>query len=161
MSLLRLEIGGLSLSLGIPGVSPFSETSFPRERIDGPTLNYSIRGNSVEEGTAYEPKHIWQLDVILDESSLETLNTMYDYFLLTKPRPEVVIHDYVKKVREPGPRTRGLADGASSSALPNPIGWIAYYGKFQGRFTKDPKIAEEGAFYKVSFQIQETGKTEP
>lgn len=152
---LNLVCGSLSLSL-----TRFTPGKLPRTRIDGPSGEYSLAGNSVETGVFYEPKHIYEFKTYLLPSEVETLEVIYDYWLLTKPRPSLIVQDYISPVRE-ATQTRHLAASATLNGLSAPIGWLEYYAQFAVMFLGRPEFNFEGRYRETSVRFQELDKVAP
>lgn len=145
-----LASGSLSLT-----ITRFSNASYPRERIDGPTLSYSAYGSPVREGTWFEPKHIWNIEARLNATERLMLDRLYAYWLLSDPKPAIILSDQTRQFTEPSPRTRALASGATETIAD---GMTSYFAQFQVEFGQEPKYSQDGAFVVASLQLMETVK---
>ncbi len=152
---LKLVCGTVELT-----IVQFAETKFPRNRINGPGLEYADSGNPVQSGTFYEPKHQWEFTAELDAEDTNTLQRLYDYWLLTKPRPVVYIHDYTKPISEAS-QTRALADSATLVTLTNPSGAKEYYAKFKAQWINEPNRVKDGRYRQIACLLQELDKAAP
>lgn len=148
-----LNSGAFSLTL-----NRFSSNSYPRERVETPSLSYSAYGSPIREGVWYEPKFTWNIEVRLTSNERLTLDRLYAYWLLTDPKPTITLSDYCYLLSEPAPRTRALAAGATE--LPD-SGMTSYHAQFYVEFGAEPKYSQDGAFVNASLQLMETVKTTP
>lgn len=154
---ITLSLTPFTLSLGHPELTPWQSGQAIRERIDPPSLSYSAYGSPLEEGTAYEPRFMWDLKVRLMEADLTTLESIHALWLAT--RPILQLDDLTRPLREPAPRTRALAPAASETTV---NGVVSYYARFSAFFTSDLRIeAPEGLYFPVAFRLKELEKTTP
>lgn len=157
MATIILTSGAFALTFGASGAR-FTNASFPREKVGGPSLSYSSYGSPIREGTFYEPKHIWNLEALLDANNLLILDRLYSAWLLSRPVPNIVLTDLTRRISEPSPRTRSLASGTVESASG---AIVSYFANFNAEFSQEPKYSKEGKFVRAQVQLMETVKTAP
>lgn len=153
----KLTVGSLSFTLP---KGRFTGRALPRDRIDGPGLEYSIAGNPVQTGVFYEPKSIWEMEFLATPAEEDQLLLLYNYWLLTKPHPQVILHDYTETVQEPT-QARALATDSTIATLVTPSGWKEYYAQFSVHFLAKPKRTKEGQYRTISLRLQELKKIAP
>lgn len=153
---ITITVGTLALS--IPRMANPKE---PRARIDGPGLEYSLNGNPINTGTFYEPKHLYEFEFRCRPSEKLTVERQYSAWLYSpKPRPLVLVDDYIKPMQE-STRTRKLAAGTSAVSIANPSGWLEYYAQFSVKYLAEPTYSRDGAFWLIGMRLQELEKVAP
>lgn len=153
---ITLISGPIGLTLGVPVLSPFSSKRLPRERIDTPTLSYTAYGTPKREGGWFEPKHIWEFEVNLRESTdVLKLEQIYARQLLVKPTPQIVLLDQTRLFSEPSPRTRAkIPDTVEIAAH----GVVSYFAQFLAEFAEEPKFSQDGKYTIAAIRLQETAR---
>lgn len=152
---ITLSIGTMTLTLGVPSVTPWSESSYPRERIDGPQFSRSAFGSVIQEGTFYTPPHSWSLGFRCRTADRQKIKRMYDYWL--ENGGYVRIDDEVEPVNETT-RTRALVPSTTETTVD---GMVEYYSRFDAYFVAEPKFSQDGAWITVSCQFTEGTKVAP
>jgi len=159
---LSIAFGALSLTLGNRFNSPFSETNYPRQRIEVPSFSRSLAGSVVAQSASYEAPHTWSVGVRLRLADADKLKRMYSLWLLTRPFQYLILNDFIDPIYEPGPalgnRTRGLATAAIATL---DASGLKYLASFNVLFVDTPEFAKNGAWVRCQFQLIEGIKTTP
>jgi hypothetical protein len=159
---LILTRGSLSLTLGNPFLSPFTEGNFPRTRIDVPAFTRSFAGAVVADAVPYESPHTWGVGCKLRHSDAATLRRIYSLWLNTRPFGYITLDDNTERIYEAGAlagdRTRALAAGASVAI---DASGLSYFARFNVLFVDPPEFAQDGAWVRCQFQLLEGAKTTP
>jgi hypothetical protein len=156
MSGLTLVYGGVTVNL-----RQFSETNWPRRRIDTPTQERTAFGTPVERGTAFEPPHLWQVSAAVSDrretaasfSDLDNLEGIYNRWQIIGG--DIILHDYSRDFSEPSPRTRPLATGGAAVTVGAMVRYPAQFRvRFQGELTLN-RQSSTGLTVLVGFQLIE------
>lgn len=155
-STLTLSLGTLSLTLGVPGQTPFADGNYPREQINGPSFTRSVAGAIAQEGSFFEPPHTWSINAYLLPTDAEILDKMYALFVGQKPFQWLTVADKIRLFNEVGSaRTRPLAPDAMATVAD---GLVSYYAQFNAYFVDAPKFVREGKRVRVACQLMEAEK---
>jgi len=153
--LVLLSIGSLSVE-----IKRFTDFAYPRLKADPlPSLQYSIAGNSIGEGSLFEAKHVWSIKCLLLPEEAKKLSAIYFEFDLQRrslQKAYVRVADKSLEFQERSPRTRPLITGEVENDLGN--GYISYYAEFNSWFVSAPVFTERGVFVETSFSLQEADK---
>ncbi len=153
---LTIVVGSLSLS-----IPRFAGNREPRTRIDGPGLEYSLNGNPINTGIFYEPKHLYEFEFRGLTAEKRIIERQYAFWLRSpKPRPLIVIHDYVKPIVE-NSQTRALASGATLNSIAAPSGWVEYFARFSVQYLAEPTYTKDGGYWLIGLRLQELEKIAP
>lgn len=159
---LTLTFGALSLTLGNRYSSPFSESNYPRQRIEVPSFSRSLAGSVIGEALSYEAPHTWTVGALLKRADADKLKRMYSLWLLTRPLQYLSLDDKIDPIYELGAstaaRTRGLATGATATL---DASGLVYFSRFNVMFVDAPEFAKNGAWIACQFQLLEGAKTTP
>lgn len=153
------------LTLRIAGLSVFLEqlTRFdlPRIRANIGQITHTSSGTPVEDGSFYEPRHIWEFQGLVTPEQQMLLSMIFsesDHRRRNQiANTQVFVDDETQVYTERFPRTRKLVPGASVINQPSvdPT-HVAYYARFQARFTKEPQFTWMGIYYECRFSMLET-----
>ena len=159
MSGLTLVYAGITVSL-----TRFSDSTWPRRRIETPELSRTAWGTPNERGTAYEAPHLWQVSAKVSDvranpsafSQADNLEAIYNRWQLTGG--DIILHDYTRDYSEPSPRTRALATGGTVVTV---AGTVRYPAQFRVRFQGEMGLTRQtstGASVLATFQMLESTK---
>jgi hypothetical protein len=146
---LTITLGSISLEVGTI-TTPFQSSQFPRLRPESPTIEYSANGTPASTGVNYE-KHFWRVDVGLAPAQQETLQDIYALWR-SDPSTNLTVIDTTKRYREPTPRTRAIAPGATEDVSD---GLTRYFAQFYAGFEAEPTFEQDGAIARASFVLKE------
>ncbi|MBE9178592.1 hypothetical protein IQ268_08475 [Oculatella sp. LEGE 06141] len=156
MSLI-LQIANLSVSLDV-----FASKEYPRIRADIGKVSYTAAGTPVGSGTFYEPKHLWDINVLLEDRELHLLKLIYaehDFRRRSLQDANVTIIDTTQYYEERLPRTRAIAPGTEQLDLPEPNPThCLYYAQFKAWFSQEPRFDHQRAYWGARFTLVETDK---
>ncbi len=153
---LTIVVGTLSLS-----IPRFASNKEPRTRINGPGLEYSLSGTPIDTGPFFKPPHLYEFDFRATSAEKDTIERQYAFWLESaKPRPLIVIHDYIKPVIEAS-QTRRLATGATLNSIASPSGWVKYFAQFSVKYLAEPTYNKDGGYWLISMRLQELEKIAP
>jgi len=159
---LALTFNTISLTLGNRFTSPFSETNYPRQRIEVPTFSRSFAGSVIAESIPYESPHTWTVGARFKQIDADRLKQIYSLWLLTRPFQYLILDDFIDFIYEPGvsliSRTRALAAGQIATL--DGAG-LKYKARFNALFVDPPEFAKDGAWITCQFQLIEGIKTTP
>lgn len=142
---LRLILGSYDLT-----IASFTNLQYPRILPKFVETTESQSGTVVLSGSSYEPKHRWQVECILSETNLNTLDAMHQYGY--KNDLELVIHDYTQEITEIT-QTRNTAISATVS---NDGTQDRYYARFRALFDSDITKTKRGSKVVCAFGMRET-----
>lgn len=147
----------------------FSDSTWPRRRIETPEISRTAWGTPNERGTSYEPPHLWQVSALVsdvratvaDFSVADQLEAMYNRWQVTGG--DIVLHDYTRDISE-AVQTRALATGGTVRTLgTSPNQTVRYPAQFNVRFSGELTLERRtstGSELLATFQLVETTKRE-
>ena len=158
---ITLSIDSFSVTLG--------NYSAPFENYDRVTaalgdVEYSLFGTPVEDGSLYEPKHVWTISAFIDTQRWRLLQAIYqrsERYRRTQAQYRITIDDFVRNfVEDSATRTRTLAPGGT---LISDSGCLEYPARFGVRML-EPKAEETHSLkyrYLAKFVLKELDKITP
>ena len=157
MRTLKLSIDTLTVELGNGYDSSF--TSYEKTIAETGSVEYSLYGTALEEGSLYEPKYVWTIGVYLSLTQWQNLQVIYqrcERKRRTQASYNIVLEDFISPyVEDVTSRTRALATGASVTTIGSVA--ISYPAQFNVRLF-EPKAIEgnnRNFKYLVTFVLKE------
>lgn len=149
---LKLSIASLSVTF-----DKFTNTEYPRIKVNPATVEYSSFGTPALGGTYYESKHLWSFTAFCDRiqrNQIEAIAFESDYRRRNLLDADILLEDTTAKFIERAPQTRthvgaiDLIDG----------GYLAYDAVFKVAFSDVPKFTQQGRLDILSLTLAETIK---
>lgn len=134
---IALSINGLSLTL-----NKFTGTDNIRSSFQPPsTIEFSAYGTPAIGGVVIEPKQIWSLGSVVNQTERDTLEAILAEFQLLRRNLgnyDVLIGDRTSRIVERLPRSRAIVPGTTERIIGNTH--TAYFAQFKAVFTEIPKF---------------------
>lgn len=149
---LKLSIASLSVTF-----DKFTNTEYPRIKVNPVTVEYSAHGTVALGGPLYESKYLWSFQAFCDFSQrnlIEAIANEFDYRRRNLMDADIMLEDTTAKFIERAPQTRthvgaiDLIDG----------GYLAYDAVFKVAITDVPKFTQQGRLDILSLTLAETIK---
>lgn len=151
---LKLSIGSLSVTF-----DKFTNTDYPRIRVNPATLEYSAHGNPALGGAYFEQKHLWNFTCHCDRTQrnlIEAIEAEFNYRRRNLLDSDILLEDTTSLLVERAPISRGIVENTVTDSIAE--GYICYYAKFKTAITDGPKFVEQGRLDILSLTLAETIK---
>jgi hypothetical protein len=157
---LTLIISTLSVNL-----NRFSTYDLPRVRVNVPEVKVTSAGTTVGDGTFYEPKHMWDVSVYVNETEKHLLKAIWAEFDrrrrldVVSNSPDILVYDETDEYPDSYPRRRVIVPGTTQVNLPNDAAPVscAYFAVFRAWFTQEPRFTIRGIYWEAKFTLFERG----
>ncbi len=148
---LKLSIGSLNVTF-----DRFTNTEYPRIKVNPATVEYSAAGTVALGGLYHEQKYLWSFTAFCDRTQrnlIEAIAEEFDYRRRNLFDADILLEDTTALIVERAPQTRvnvGAVDTIAS-------GYLAYHAAFKCAIT-DLKFTQEGRLDILSLTLAETIK---
>lgn len=149
---LKLSIGTLSVTF-----DKFTNTEYPRIKVNPATVEYSAFGTVALGGSYYESKYLWNFQAFCDftqRNLIEAIAEEFDYRRRNLLDAGILLEDTTAKFIERAPQTR--ANVGSIDLIDG--GYLAYDAVFKVALTDMPKFTQQGRLDILSLTLAETIK---
>ncbi|MGL5923256.1 hypothetical protein [Chroococcidiopsis sp.] len=151
---LKLSIGSLSVTF-----DKFTNTDYPRIKVNPATVEYSAAGTVALGGPYHEQKHLWSFNCHCDRTQrnlIEAIAAEFDYRRRNLLDADILLEDTTSLLVERAPISRAMVQNTATDSIAE--GYLCYYAKFKTAITDGPKFAEQGRLDILSLTLAETIK---